>query len=656
MSATTLFSPPANEGISAGPEAAVAHEYLEVSGSGAYSAATLCGCNTRKYHGLLVATLPQLQNETHVLLSSLDEKVLSEGATWQLATHRYTGVYYPEGYCCIRNFSASPFPVWTYSIGNALLQKELLFMHDRSTVLVRYTLLTAPAAVTLLLTPLLACRNFHRLTVKNAQADHHFRPLANGIEITLYKDYPSLFMQLSAPAGYVHGPDWYYGFEYPEEERRGYDFHEDLYTPGHFELALQPGQSVVFAAGLEGLRTGDFDVLFSRLAAEKERPESMEDYLRKAAGQFIIHNSNTAYVKAGYYWFDSWGRDTCIALPGLTLLTGNAAVFTLVADNLLKGLKDGLLPNYGSSREAAYNTADASLWLVWAIQQYVYLGYGEAAAVWKKYRSAFMQILAHYRQGTHYGIQMDADGLLKAGADGIALTWMDAIVNGVPVTPRRGKAVELNALWYNAVCFCLELAHAAEDNAFENDWAAYPGQIAAAFVSCFWDAGKRYLADCVQAENKDWSVRPNQLFAVSLPYSPLSAAIQQAVMDKIKRELITPRGLRTLSPLDPLYCGHYGTDQPSRDRSYHQGTVWPWLLGHFADACLKVYKQAALPMLETLYTGMAPVLQEDCLYTIPEIFDGDYPHKGGGAVAQAWSVAELIRMKSIIDAYKITLR
>ncbi|HEU4556154.1 MAG TPA: amylo-alpha-1,6-glucosidase [Chitinophaga sp.] len=652
MPAANLFASPAGESISSSVEAATAHEYLEVSGSGAYSASTLCGCNTRKYHGILVATLPHLQNESHVLLSSLDEKVMSEGTAWRLATHRYTGVYYPEGYRYIRNFSASPFPCWTYSMANTLLQKELLFIHGRSTVLIRYTLLTAPAAITLFLMPMLACRNFHTLTAYNAQTDHHFNRLANGVEIKLYKDYVPLYLQLTAPAHYRHTPDWYYYFEYPEEQRRGYDFHEDLYTPGYFELTLLPGQSVVFAAGLEPLCTDTFDALFSELAAEKEQPKSMEDHLRKAAGQFIIHNPGTAYIKAGYYWFECWGRDSCIALPGLTLLTGNAGSFIMIVDELLRGLKDGLLANYGYGGHAARNTADASLWLLWAIQQYVYQGYGAAAAMWAKYKQAFQHILEHYRSGTHYGIQMDADGLLEAGADGMALTWMDAIVDGIPVTPRHGKAVELNALWCNGICFCLELAHAAADPSFEREWAAYPKQIAAAFVNCFWDAGKQYLADCVHAGKKDWSVRPNQLLAVSLPYSPLNAAMQHGVMDKIVSELMTSRGLRTLSPASSHYCGHYGSNQLTRDRSYHQGTVWPWLLGHFADGCLKVYKQAALSMLETLYAGMEPVLQEGCLYTIPEVFDGEYPHKDGGAVAQAWSVAELIRMKNIIDTYK----
>jgi predicted glycogen debranching enzyme len=298
-----------------------------------------------------------------------------------------------------------------------------------------------------------------------------------------------------------------------------------------------------------------------------------------------------------------------------------------------------------------YNTIDASLWLIWALQEYVH--YRQAAAeVWNNYSTHLTSILHHYKTGTHYGIRMDEDGLITGGQEGYSLTWMDAIVDGVPVTQRMGKPVEINALWYNAVCFCLQLALEADDKAFISEWEHYPRKLSEAFVNCFWDPEKNYLADCVNGTYKDWSVRPNQLFAVSLPYSPLTEEMQAAVMNKIKEELLTPRGLRSLSPADLRYRGHYGGDMPSRDRAYHQGTVWPWLLAHFAEGYLKVYKREALPLLKELYNGMAPALDELCLYSIAEVYEGDEPHKAGGAVAQAWSVAELLRLNDLINQYE----
>jgi predicted glycogen debranching enzyme len=259
-----------------------------------------------------------------------------------------------------------------------------------------------------------------------------------------------------------------------------------------------------------------------------------------------------------------------------------------------------------------------------------------------------LNILNNYRQGTLFGIKMLDNGLITAGEEGVALTWMDAVIGGVPVTPRRGVVVEINALWYNAVCFCLEAARSEGDEEFVKDWEVLPAKIAASFIDVFWNEEKQYLAD---VEN-DWSVRPNQIFAVSLPFTPLKPAMQKAVVDKVRNELLTPRGLRTLSPLDERYSGHYGGDQRSRDHSYHQGAVWPWLLGHFAEAYLRTDKEAALPLLKELYEGMSATLEECCLYSVPEIFDGNYPYKAGGAVAQAWSVAELIRMEHIINTYK----
>jgi predicted glycogen debranching enzyme len=612
---------------------ATSREYLVTSHGGAYAAGTISGCNTRKYHGLLVAPQPQLDGDDHVLLSALDETVSYDNKEYLLAVRRYPGQYQPDGHSLIAAFAANPVPCWTFKTGDAVIVKELLMDEPENRVVIQYTLKEGPSSVSLRLQPFVAFRNMHTVGKANSYANLSVNIVDKGIQMRLYASYDDLFMQVKGDSAFTNNGYWYYNTEYAVEKERGYESHEDLYSPGYFDVTLTKEQPVVFAAGLSP------DKIFSF----KLRPSAntMKERLLKAAKQFIINTEQGVAIRAGYYWFGSWGRDTCIALPGLTLLTDNVPVFGLVVKTLEAGLKDGLLSNAGIGKHALYNTVDASLWFVWSLQQY-------NVKIWATYKEALSSILYNYRQGTMFGIKMLDNGLITAGEEGVALTWMDAVIGGVPVTPRRGMVVEINALWYNAVCFCLEAARNEGDDAFVKEWEALPAKIAASFVAVFWDEEKQYLAD---VEN-DWSVRPNQIFAVSLPFTPLKPDMQKAVVDKVRNELLTPRGLRTLSPLDDRYRGHYDGDQLSRDHAYHQGTVWPWLLAHFAAAYLRTDKAEALPVLEELYEGMSATLDECCLHSVPEVFEGNFPYKAGGAVAQAWSVAELIRMEHIISTFK----
>lgn len=627
-------------------------EVILSSNNGTYAATTLCGYNSRKYHGIFVAPQPQLDDDNHVLLSSLDESVLHDGKAWPLGAHYYyPDTFYPDGFRHIHTFNNDYNPTWTYRLGNILLIKEWLFLPLDNTLYIKYTLKEADDAITLHLMPLLAFRNMHTLTHQNNQLNGAITPVTNGISLQLYPGYTPLYLQTSAKAKFIADADWYYNFCYPEEQKRGYDYQEDLYTPGYFELKIEPGQSVLFAVGIKTADMEKAQLRILHLLKELETPETICDYLRRSARRFIIEEGKRSIIKAGYYWFGSWGRDTCISLPGLTLLTGEVYYFRKISDTLLKDMQKGIIPNTGYGSNATYNTADASLWLIWAIQQFVkYYSTGEKT--WEIYGSALSAILDHYQQGSLFGIRMEEDGLIHAGEAGYALTWMDAIVNNQPITPRHGKTVEINALWYNAVCFCLKIAAEAGDKNFVKKWAVYPEKIRNSFINTFWNTERYYLADYVNDSYMDWSVRPNQLFAVSLPFSPLTGEQQKAVMDKIKGELLTPRGLRTLSPYDAAYQGHYCGDQPARDRAYHQGTVWPWMLAHFAEGYLKVYKHKGLMLLEEIYNGLVPALKEGCLYSVAEVFDGDFPHKGGGAVSQAWSVAELLRFRNLLNNYK----
>jgi predicted glycogen debranching enzyme len=623
-------------------------EFLVAASSGAYAASTIAGCNTRKYHGLMVMPQPALGDDNYTLLSLLDETLICNDVPYDLSVHRFPGVYSPQGHLQILKFEANPLPQWTYQAGDEILLKELL-MDDDGTLMIRYSLHTGGQHVKLRLRPFLAFRNMHWLTKANTAADKTVHAVDNGIMMKLYPGYQELFLQLTGGVFEEQG-DWYYNFEYTEEQRRGYAYQEDLYTPGYFEVPLLPGELVVFSGSLALKNVGSFKERFKEISQGVSKTVTLKDHLVNAADQFLTRRATGTIIKAGYYWFGSWGRDTCISLPGLTLLTGQTAVFESIINVCVGNIQDGMLPNIGNGRTAEYNSVDATLWLVWALQQYAE-GYSSYKDVWNTYGKVLRDILYHYKTGTRYHIQMDQDGLLTAGEPGVALTWMDAIAPEGPVTQRMGKAVDVNALWYNAVCYCLKAAKEADDKSFISEWESLPKLIADSFVASFWEDEKGYLADCITGDNKDWSIRPNQLFAVSLPFTPLSAVQQRGVMEKIKTALLTPRGLRTLSPDDAHYIGHYEGDQPSRDRAYHQGTVWPWLLGHFTEGMLKADGAAALPFLKKIYDEMKDVLDEYGLNTIPEVFDGNAPHKAGGAVSQAWSVAELLRMEHIISSY-----
>jgi len=616
-------------------------EFLAVAAKGNYAAGTIAGCNTRKYHGLVVALQPQIDEDHHVLLASLDETVIDGDHTYDLGIHKYPNVYAPDGAQYMASFTALPIPCWTFECGENTISKELQ-IDDEGSLTIRYTLTKANAPLVLRLHPLLAFRNMHWVRRADEHADKTVHYINDGISMQLYPQYSSLFLQMTGDAVFKEAGYWYYNVEYPIERERGYEYQEDLYGPGYFEVTLHPGNSVIFSGAIT-----ERQQLVCR--APKPVPQTTREYLLKAASRFVIHTSGGLSIKAGYYWFGSWGRDTCISLPGLTFLAGNAGAFTSIMSLLRVLLKDGLLPNTGNLRdESKYATVDASMWFVWALQQYAIHEIG-TAAVWNIYGDLLKDILYHYRYGTAFNIHMDPDGLISAAYPGKALTWMDAVINDTPITQRPGKPVEVNALWYNAICFCVNAARDAGDHVFVEEWREFPALIATGFVKCFWDDSHQYLADVVHENIRDWSIRPNQIFAVALPYSPLDEVQQKAVVAIVKQELLTPRGLRTLSPQDPNYIGHYGGSQLERDHAYHQGTVWPWLLGHYAAAVLKTAGEAGKEELKELFSHVESALEECCLYSIPEVYNGDAPHVAGGAVAQAWSVAEFIRFERLIS-------
>ena len=633
-------------------------EILRANMSNVFACTTLAGCNTRKYHGLLIAPQPKIDNENHVLLSSLDETVVINNQEFHLALHQYKGgVYYPKGHKYLESYSLKDLPVTTFRIADVILTKQMQIQERQDRLLIKYTYpsdgandLSSAESMTIKLNPLLAFRQVHKLSVKNSSADTSYREIDGGAAFRMYPCYTPLCIQFSKKVRYEHAPDWYYDFEYIKERDRGYGYTEDLFMPGTFSFEIHKGESVYVSCGTEECNPFLLSQDFKRETSNRFSITTMEDVLKRAARMFFCRKGTDVDVIAGFPWFGRWGRDTFIALPGLCYAVDDMHLLINAADTMLKDFKDGLFPNIGSADKAAYNSADAPLWFFWCLQQYAAMT-RERKYVWEHYGKVMKSVIHAFEQGLP-NIRMEGNYLLYQGQDGKALTWMDAVIDGNPVTQRKGYAVEINALWYNAVMFTKSLAEEFCDDAFVNKWNDFATVFPNVFKQTFWSKDLGYLADCVYASNKDFSVRPNMIFAVSLEYSPLSIKIRQLIVEKVKKELLTPRGLCTLSPKDINYHGHYYGNQQQRDRAYHNGTVWPWLTGAFCEAYLRVYGSEGVDYVLQIYKGFEEVLCEYCVGSIAEIYDADPPFKPNGSISQAWSVGEIMRIKYLSEQYK----
>ena len=628
----------------------LSRELLRTNRAGSYASSTIVNINTRKYHGLLIVPQPDIDDKNHVLLSTLDETLIANDFEFHLSSRMFPGgIVSPKGHKYIRDFKSIPNLSLTYRLGPIVLSKEYIFSKNEDRILLRYKLEEAESPVILKVSPFLAYRNIHSLSKANTNADTGFKEIKNGASWQMYPGYSRIFMQFSQKVQYTHLADWHYNIEYIREMERGYPYLEDLFVPGSFELMMIKGDTVVISVGLEEKNPSYFKRQFTAEQKKRVPRDNFEHCLINAAEEFIIKQNKKSFVVAGYPWFGVWGRDTFVALPGLALTKNDEKTFKEVIKTSLTNLKDGLFPNKMHGQQAVYNTVDASLWFIWSLQQYAIMT-GKKNNLWKDYGKHIKSILYAFKNGTHHNIKMHDNGLIWAGEKGSAVTWMDAVVNGNPVTPRTGFAVEVNALWYNAVMFAIELAKQHNDNSFVDDWAELPQHIKDNFINTFCDSEKGYLADYADYEQKNWDVRPNQIFAVSLPYTMLDDTQKHLVVEKVKKELLTPRGLRTLSPKNPAYKGLYFGDQITRDLACHQGVVWPWLLGAFAEAYMKIFtSEKDKKYIRSLYNGFEEEMDKAGIGTVSEVYDGDPPHKAGGAISQAWSVSELLRIKWLLD-------
>jgi predicted glycogen debranching enzyme len=626
----TIFS-----AILSNPDKALSREWLVTNGIGGYASSTVIGANTRRYHGLLVASFPP-PLERQVLLSKVDEEITIGGETYLLGANEFQdGVIYPEGHLLLAKFRLQHgIPTFEYRIGDASLTKQVWMEHGSDTVYVRYHLTGLDAI--LRIRPFCAFRGYHHLNGRQEFVSVQ----RNNILIVESSLAPYSLKMAVSQGSFELQDDWYRSFHYRAERERGFDCEEDLYTPGVFAARLKSGESLGLVATSERkMPDTDFQAALNRELARKKtiigkERSSFRKQLLLAADQFVTHHSSPISILAGYPWFTDWGRDTMVALPGLLLQASRYAEAREILLRYAELADGGMIPNRFTDEGAVeYNTADATLWFFHALDSYIKAS-GDREII-ERLLPRLVEIMDWHLRGTRFGIHADTDGLLFAGRDGSQLTWMDACIGGCPVTPRIGKPVEINALWYNALCLM-------------SDWAGAYGHTANLCKSSFrrkFVSKAGYLYDVIEGPTgNDSSIRPNQIMAVSLPYSPLTPKQQKSVVDVVQAKLLTPYGLRTLSPDDPSYCGRYQGRPEERDRTYHQGTAWPWLLGQFADAHYRVYRDKAY--IARLLIPFRKHIRQASIGSISEIFDGDPPHSPGGCIAQAWSVAEILRIST----------
>ena len=627
-------------------EESLTREVLRTNRLGAYHCTTVVDCNTRKYHGLLVMPVPAIDDDNHVLLSSLDETVIQHGAEFNLGLHKYQGNNFsPKGHKYIREYSSETVPRTLYRVGGVIFSKEKVFSLFDNRIMIKYTLEDCHSATTLRFRPFMAFRNVNELTHANGNVNQTYTEITTGIKTCMYPGYPDLYMQFSKKVKFVYEPYWYNGIEYPKEQERGYPYKEDLYVPGYFEVSIKKGESIIFSAGDSQVATTRLKSLYESEVAARTPRTNFYNCLKNSAQQFYFRpKEQDAYLLAGYPWFKVRARDLFIALPGCSLHIEDPVRFEKIMDTAEPALRAYMENGAPDPVIREVEHPDVGLWAIWAIQQYAKeVGVQKAA---ERYGDLVGEVITYIMAQKHPDMKMMDNGLLFANGRDKAITWMNSTVNGRPVVPRSGYIVEFNALWYNALCFYNELLGAEPNAEVSRVIALVEKSFPQTFINGF-----NYLFDYVNGSYVDWSVRPNMIFAVSLPYSPLTRMQKRAVLDVVTKELLTPKGIRSLSPKSEGYRPYYVGPQYERDLAYHQGTVWPWLLGAYLEAYLKVFGKSGAAFAERMLISMEEEMYNHCIGTIPELFDGNPPFVGRGAVSFAMNVAAILRIVDLLKKY-----
>ncbi|MDL2278457.1 amylo-alpha-1,6-glucosidase [Parabacteroides sp. OttesenSCG-928-G07] len=626
-------------------EESLSREVLRTNRKGAYHCTTVVDCNTRKYHGLLVMPVPAIDEDNHVLLSSFDETVVQHKAEFNLGLHKYNGNHFsPNGHKYIREYTTDNVPRTLYRVGGVILSKEKVFTSFDNRIVIKYTLEDAHSATTLRFRPFLAFRSVKSLTYENNNVNMSYTEIPNGIKTCMYPGYPELFMQFSKKMNFVFDPHWYKGIEYPKEQERGYPYKEDLYVPGYFEIPIKKGESVFFSAGDSQATTSSLKVMYEAEISSRTPRTSFYNSLKNSAQQFYYRpNENDAYLLAGYPWFKVRARDLFISLPGNTLSIDDSVRFEKIMQTAIPALKKFMEKEELDAVIKEIDKPDVLLWAIFAIQRYAKKEGDERAR--ELYGDFMKEVLEYILSQKHPDMRVMPNGLLYAEGKEKAITWMNSTINGKPVIPRSGYIVEFNALWYNALNFYKELLG---DTSERIDKIIEAIQVS--FLETFLN-GYNYLFDSVTGSKVDWSVRPNMIFAVALPYSPLTRVQKRSVLDYVTKELLTPKGIRSLSPKSEGYKPCYIGPQYERDLAYHQGVAWPWLLGAYLESYLRVFGKSGVSFVERMLISMEEEMTMHCIGTISEVFDGNPPFIGRGAISYAMSVSAILRVVELLKIY-----
>lgn len=634
-------------------EQSLTKEILRTNRSGAYHSSTIVDCNTRRFHGLLVIPIPELGKDNHVLLSSLDETVIQHGAEFNLGLHKYQRDHYsPKGHKYIRSYDCESTPRTLYRVGGVFLSKEKLFVSHENRILIKYTLLDAHSPTTLRFRPFLAFRNVNDLAKENKDANQNVKNIENGISMRLYENYPELCMQFDKEVVFHQEPYWYRGIEYMKEQERGYEYKEDLLVPGYFEVEIKKGEVIIFSAGVSEIETPYLKNIFEKEEIGRTKRTSLTNCLKNSARQFYRKDGDDLYLIAGYPWFGIRARDLFISLPGCTFGVDDADSFEAIMRTAAVAINNFIEGKDIEKNITEIDEPDMLLWAVWAIQQYAKNVNKETC--FQKYGALLKNIADFIISQKHENLSLHKNGLLYTNGKFSPASWMNSTIGGKPLVPRTGYLVEFNALWYNAICFINDLfndyGNELEINSLEKLIAA----TADSFTKVFYNE-YGYLFDYVDGNYIDWSVRPNMIFAVSLDYSPLSKNQRKGVLDFVTRELLTPKGLRSLSPKSQGYNPYYTGIAEQREYAYHQGTAWPWLLGAYLEAYLKIFNLSGISFVERIIAGFDEEMSNRCIGSVSELFDGNPPFEGRGAISYAMNTAEILRIIKLVEKYKLNL-
>ena len=623
-------------------EQSLPKEMLRTNKSGAYHCTTIVGCNTRKQHGLLVIPIPDMDDKAHVLLSSLDETVIQHGAPFNLGIHQYgEGVFSPNGHKYIREFDCESVPTLTFRVGGVILTKEKVFISHENRILIKYTLKDAHSPTTLRFRPFLAFRNANDLCMENNALNKDMHPVANGMSCCLYPGYPSLFMQFNKEARWVEDAYWYKGIEYYKDRDRGIPYKEDLWVPGYFELPIKKGESIIFSASTFECDPTEFERTYEEEIKTRTCRTSFYNCLKNAAKQFYLKKNTGTYIMAGYPWYNVRSRDELIALPGCTLAIDHKEDYEVIMGTFLKALFKYIDEGIKDKTINEIDLPDIPLWTVWAIMQYKHV-YGMDACR-EKYGKDVKAIVDAVIGGKVNNLHLDDNGLVYSEGRNVPVTWLSASIDGKPIIPRTGYIVEFNALWYNALRFLLDMYEDSVEPVIDRPMLkALSDKTGKSFTETFLNE-YGYLYDYVDGNYVDLQVRPNMAIAIGLDYSPLDRRQRKKVLDFVTRELLTPKGLRSLSPKSEGYTPVYAGGPREREYAVHRGPARPWLFGFYADAYFKVFGYAGVGFIERMMIGFEDEMSEGCIGSLSEMYDANPPYTGRGAVSTAKNVGEILR-------------